>query len=180
MPRICHFFITEAGCKKGDKCGFSHNICKNPACIARGKQNTHTDDVCGVKDPSLSIDNQRPAFYKRNEEMAVQSMEKAKEKNRPREEAKNALGEILYPLFVEVLKRPHVAEVMAEFNAAHPDRVAAISGMSLPGKITGMHLSEKNLAEILEFTKEVQNWTPEAAEAAAMEAIAVLYDKPAQ
>jgi hypothetical protein len=79
MPN-CRFGPT---CNKKATCKFVHVPCKNPACIAAGKQNTHDDDKCGVLDPSRSPEEQRQAHKdfiaaKREASMAAKAAKKAK------------------------------------------------------------------------------------------------------
>lgn len=79
MPN-CRFGPT---CNKKATCKFVHDPCKNPACIAAGKQNTHDDDKCGVLDPSRSPEEQRQAHKdfiaaKREASMAAKAAKKAK------------------------------------------------------------------------------------------------------
>lgn len=79
MPN-CRFGPT---CNKKDTCKFVHDPCKNPACIAAGKQNTHDDEKCGVLDPSRPSEEQRQAHKdfiaaKRKASMEAKAAKKTK------------------------------------------------------------------------------------------------------
>jgi len=178
--------------------------CYNPACIAAGKQNTHRDEKCGVRDPSRPSEEQRPAHKayiqkKMEEDMAKRAAKKAEKAkkalqeavdaaeiayqqsvaNPPAEEAfltaKNKLGEILYAKFTEALKNgPDIPLILGETMAKNPHLDIASKFTDLCGKITGMWLAEKSPEELFVFAKDVQQWTTTTAEEAATAAISAV------
>jgi hypothetical protein len=176
----------------------NYNImpCLNPACIAAKKQHTHSDQKCGVKDPSRSAEDQRPAHKafiqkKMEESMANAATKKAQKAveaaeiavneslmNPPGlaafENAKDKVGNVIYKLFGAALEGEIIKSELAALAKEHPTLDLSSGFTNLCGKITGMYLAEKNQQELLEFAREVQKWTPMQAVDAAAEALGVL------
>ena len=197
MP-ICRY---GSACRNKKICKFVHDPCKNPACIAKGKHETHDDNKCGVLDPSRSPEEQRQAHkdfiaIKRMKSMALAAEKKAKKAAElaastpwtPDEGATEAApavsdklardlaGEWLYSRIKSVLEEEAVAETAAAFIRDRPNCYAARPGINLAGSITGMHLETCKTPK--DFS-DLQAWSEDEVREAAMEGLEALFESPA-
>jgi len=155
MPN-CRFGPT---CNKKATCKFVHDPCKNPACIAAGKQNTHDDEKCGVLDPSRSPEEQRQAHKdfiaaKRGASMAAKAAKKAKaaeaaEAKPPEGAIKLAAMEKLYAQYVEAFTQEEESfnDLMKIYPLKFPPAILA-------GRIVGMLGEGLELDELSNLTTD--------------------------
>ena len=154
----CHFGIK---CRNKDTCKFLHVPCKNPACTAVKKQDTHDDDKCGVLDPSRPREEQRQAHNdfiaaKRVKDMAKRAAVKAKKaaeaaEAKPPDEGAMRLSaqEKLYAQYVEAFT--HDENSYKTLMEMYPLDLPA---EKLAGKLVGMLGEGLEVRELCQMTMD--------------------------